>query len=89
MDDHVGWIVVLGFRCGAGIWFAGIEHGHIYVLMFSLARMPWAAFCSLCLHALIESMPLHGDTHNHAHHNHHSHVHLHGIEGVDMALMMG
>ena len=46
-------------------------------------------FFSLCLHALIESMPLHGDDHDHARHDHHSHVHLHGIDGVDMALMMG
>ena len=92
MGYHVGWIVVLGFllqgalECGS----QGIEHGHIHVSNAQAsASMPWVMFFSLCLHALIESMPLHGDNHDHARQDHQSHVHLHCIEGVDMALMMG
>ena len=89
MGDHVGWIVVLGFLLQGVLEYGsqGIEHGHVHSSHTEgSARMPWAMFFSLCLHALIESMPLHGEDHGHAHHGH---VHLHGIEGVDMALLMG
>jgi hypothetical protein len=92
MGDHVGWIVLLGFLLQGVLEYGsqGVEHGHIHDSNAQAsASMPWVMFFSLCLHALIESMPLHGDTHDYAHHDHHSHVHLHGIEGVDMALMMG
>ena len=89
MGDHVGWIVVLGFLLQGVLEYGsqGIEHGHMYASHTKAsASMPWAMFFSLCLHALIESMPLHRVNHDHANHGH---VHLHGIEGVDMALMMG
>ena len=94
MGDHVGWIVVLGFLLQGVLEYGsqGIEHGHMHSSHAQeSSRMPWAMFFSLCLHALIESMPLHGEDYGHAHHNHdhHGHVHLHGIEGVDMALLMG
>lgn len=94
MGDHVGWIVVLGFLLQGVLEYGsqGIEHGHMHSSHAQeSSRMPWAMFFSLCLHALIESMPLHDEDHGHAHHNHdhHGHVHLHGIEGVDMALLMG
>ena len=94
MGDHVGWVVVLGFLLQGVLEYVsqGIEHGHMHSSHTKgSARMPWAMFFSLCLHALIESMPLHGEDHGHVHHDHdhHGHVHLHGIEGVDMALLMG
>ena len=94
MGDHVGWIVVLGFLLQGVLEYGsqGIEHGHMHASHTKAsARMPWAMFFSLCLHALIESMPLHGGNHEHAHHDndYHGHLHLHGIEGVDTALMMG
>ena len=94
MSSHVGWIVVLGFLLQGVLEYGsqGIEHGHLHQHQHHVsARMPWAMFVSLCLHALIESMPLHGEeAHDHGHdHDHHGHVHVHGIEGVDMALMIG
>lgn len=95
MGSNVGWIVVLGFLLQGILEYGsqGIEHGHLHHHEHTgSARMPWAMFASLCLHALIESMPLHGEDHGHGHdhgHDHHGHVHLHGIEGVDMALMIG
>ena len=92
MGDHVGWIVVLGFLLQGVLEYGskGIEHGHMHASHIKAsARMPWAMFFSLCLHALIESMPLHGDNHDQAYHDHHGHAQLHGIEGVDMVLMTG
>ena len=71
MGDHVGWIVVLGFLLQGVLEYGsqGIEHGHMHSSHTKgSARMPWAMFFSLCLHALIESMPLHGEDHGHAHH---------------------
>lgn len=97
LGDNVGWIVVLGFLLQGVLEYGsqGIEHGHMHHHEHSgSARMPWAMFFSLCLHALIESMPLHNepDGHHHGHdhnHDHHGHIHLHGIEGIDVALMIG
>ena len=94
MGEHVGWIVVLGFLLQGVLEYGsqGIEHGHMHTShVKSSSRMPWAMFVSLCLHALIESMPLHGDDHGNAHHDHahHGHVHMHGMEGVDTALLIG
>ena len=94
MGDHVGWIVVLGFLL-QGVLNTGHKALSTATCIPPIPRvlpcMPWAMFFELCLHALIESMPLHGEDHGHAHHDHdhHGHVHLHGIEGVDMALLMG
>lgn len=96
MSHNVGWIVVLGFLLQGVLEYGsqGIEHGHIHHHQpHGSSKIPWAMFISLCLHALIESMPLHGEgahDHDHGHgHDHFGHVHLHGIEGVDMALMTG
>lgn len=94
MGDHVGWIVVLGFLLQGVLEYGsqGIEHGHMHHHHehSGSARMPWAMFFSLCLHALIESMPLHNESEAHHHdHEHHGHIHVHGIDGVDLALMIG
>jgi len=50
--------------------------------------MPWAIFLSLCLHALIEAMPL-----GHAGHDHEGHHHAHGMVSgwahLDVQLLVG
>ncbi|MFZ9054997.1 MAG: hypothetical protein ACO2ZL_04245 [Flavobacteriales bacterium] len=94
MDRHAGWIVVIGFLLQGILEYGsqGVEHGHIHHHDHgSKSAMPWAMFISLCLHAFIESMPLHGDGHegHNEHHDHSGHIHLHGIEGVDTALLIG
>ncbi|HBP44627.1 MAG TPA: hypothetical protein DD635_01900 [Flavobacteriales bacterium] len=89
MGTHVGWIVVLGFLLQGVLEYGsqGIEHGHLHSSEGKDSfRIPWAAFGSLCLHALIESMPLQGHDRGH---DHHGQLHLHGIEGVDMTLLVG
>lgn len=62
--DHSG-----GYRIGAfimvGILFQiileffskGAEHGHVHV-HDHMSSMPWSLFVSLCLHALLEGMPV-------------------------------
>ncbi len=99
MDPKVGWIVVLGFLLQGFLEYGsqGIEHGHVHAhAPQSQSKMPWAMFFSLCLHAFIESMPLHSESaggghgHDHSHaHEHAGHIHLHAIEGVDLALLLG
>lgn len=101
LDPRVGWIVVLGFLFQGFLEYGsqGIEHGHVHVHSTETSgksKMPWAMFFSLCLHAFIESMPLHSEAeeggHDHLHdhaHDHAGHIHLHGIEGVDLALLVG
>jgi zinc transporter ZupT len=47
----------------------GVEHGHVHIHETHHASFPLSVFISLCLHALIESMPLgsHGHSHDHQH----------------------
>jgi zinc and cadmium transporter len=57
----------------------------------SVARgsgMPWAIFLSLCLHALIEAMPLGHAGHDHAGH-HHTHEMGSGWAQLDAQLLLG
>ncbi len=94
--DHspqVGWYVLLGFIIQVVLeWMSkGIEHGHVHLPKSKNATMPWGIYFSLCLHALIESMPLtesHG--HDHAGHQHH-HVHATDLWAGEMntQLLMG
>lgn len=97
LDPRAGWIVVLGFLLQGMLEYGsqGIEHGHMHHHSDAAkSSMPWAMYISLCLHAFIESMPLHngasaGHHHDHAGHDHAGHIHLSGIEGVDLALLIG
>ena len=54
----------------------GIEHGHIH-LHSNKKAFPFAIFLSLCIHALIEGMPI--NSHAHHHHDHESNSLLVGI----------
>ncbi len=87
MSPHVGWYVLLGFLIQVVLeWMSkGIEHGHVHLPKSKHAAMPWGIYFSLCLHALIESMPLtesHG--HDHAGHHHHHHVHASDLWGSEL-----
>lgn len=75
-SQQVGWYVLLGFLIQVVLeWMSkGIEHGHVHLPKSKNAAMPWGIYFSLCLHALIESMPL-TESHGHDHGGHHHHVH--------------
>jgi hypothetical protein len=80
MHGGAGQWVIAGFLIQIGLEYLskGMEHGHVHGNRFGLV-----AFISLCLHALIESMPFglegdalvhdHGHDHGHGHHHHHTH----------------
>lgn len=89
MGSHVGWIIVIGFLLQGLLEYLsqGVEHGHLHVHQNDHHRhnLPWSMVISLCLHALLESMPLNGHDHDH----NHDHAHLTGLEGVDMVLLLG
>jgi len=94
LNPNAGYIVVLGFLLQGILEYLsqGVEHGHAHHddANHSHGKMPWAMYFSLCLHALIESMPLSSHDHeSHAHHDHAGHVHLTGIETIDSTLLVG
>lgn len=69
---NVGLFILIGFLLQLFLEFAsqGIEHGHVHV---HGNHFPTGIFISLCLHALIEGMPLDA-----AEHAEHIHAHAHG-----------
>ena len=100
MSGKTGWYVVLGFLLQGLLEYGskGIEHGHSHSLESVHGHshgkvLPLGAFISLCLHALIESMPLaEGSGHGaHAGHDHAGHVHVHvaDLASLDWQLLLG
>jgi hypothetical protein len=94
LGAHAGWYVLLGFLFQGLLEYLsqGIEHGHVHVhhSKDEMVKMPWGIVVSLCLHALIESMPLtESDHHGHDHGHDHGHVHITGIDQLDLALFFG
>ena len=91
LSAHAGWFVLLGFLFQGFLEFLskGIEHGHVHLhgIKEDGAKMPWGIIISLCLHALIESMPLTESSGHEGHH--HGHVHASGVEQLDQALFFG
>ncbi|MCH2199373.1 MAG: ZIP family metal transporter [Flavobacteriales bacterium] len=69
-----GWFVLGGFMLQVFLEYLsqGVEHGHYHEHAVSKG-FPLMIFISLCLHALIEAMPLAGGLHDHDH----GHVHMH------------
>lgn len=63
----VGWYVLAGFMLQVVLEYVskGVEHGHVHIHNSEHSSFPYSIFISLCLHALIESMPL--GSHMHAH----------------------
>lgn len=89
--SNVGLFVLIGFMVQGLLEFLsrGIEHGHVHVDGGNGKGIPWGIVFSLCLHALIESMPLTEAHDLPGHGSHHGHVHLSGIEQLDQALFLG
>jgi hypothetical protein len=91
-EGQIGWYVLAGFLLQVVLeWMSkGIEHGHVHLPSGSNKAMPWGVYISLCLHALIESMPL-TEAGGHAHHDHHHHVHAAHLvwEQINAQLLLG
>ncbi len=89
---QIGWYVLAGFLLQVVLeWMSkGIEHGHVHLPSGSNKTMPWGIYISLCLHALIESMPL-TEAGGHAHHDHHHHVHAAHLvwDQINAQLLLG
>jgi hypothetical protein len=92
-DAQVGWFVLLGFLLQVVLeWLSkGIEHGHVHLPKGNNKSMPWGIYISLCLHALIEAMPL-TESGSHDHH-HHDHQHVHAAplswDELNVELLLG
>lgn len=79
LTAHAGYWVLAGFLIQGTLEYVsqGVEHGHMHVHPHPSGKsgwraVPWAIFGSLCLHALVEAMPLAhgGEGHAHAGHSH-------------------
>lgn len=59
--SNVGLFLLVGFflQLVLDYFSGGIEHGHAHVDKNSLGKFPFLVFFSLCLHALLETFPLH------------------------------
>ena len=95
-----GTFVLIGFLVQILLEYLskGLEHGHVHLNDSSNLRaskvMPWAAIVSLCIHALLESMPLaEGASAVDVAHQVRSmgslHVHVHADTAIGSALFMG
>ena len=64
-DDHIGLYILGGFLIQILLEYfsQGIEHGHFH----KSNVIPFSVLISLCLHALLEGVPLGGDLHEHTH----------------------
>src|SRR5690554_7479177 len=60
----IGLFIVLGivFQIVLEFFSKGAEHGHVHI-HDKMTSLPWLLFISLCLHALLEGMPI-------SHHEH-------------------
>ncbi len=81
-NPYLGWYVIGGFLMQLLLEYMsqGAEHGHVHVHKEQgekKGKFPLAVFISLCLHALIEAMPL--GTHHHHHDHDHGHALLWGL----------
>jgi zinc transporter ZupT len=78
-DDpfKVGYFFLAGFllQVVLEVFSQGIEHGHVHVHKNAKQVFPFTVFIGLCIHSLIEGMPLNqGHLYEHAHHvGHHHH----------------
>jgi zinc transporter ZupT len=94
-----GRFVLIGFLVQILLEYLskGLEHGHVHLNDSSnhtYTVMPWAAIVSLCIHALLESMPLaEGASAVDVAHQVRSmgslHVHVHADTAIGSALFMG
>ena len=63
--NNIGIFILAGFLIQVFLEYfsQGIEHGHFH----NSNTIPFSVLISLCLHALLEGIPLGGHLHNHAH----------------------
>ena len=66
-DKYIGLYILGGFLIQIFLEYfsQGIEHGHFH----KSNVIPFSVLISLCLHALLEGIPLGGGLHNHTHNN--------------------
>jgi len=64
-NEHIGLYILGGFLIQILLEYfsQGIEHGHFHKSNI----IPFSVLISLCLHALLEGIPLGGDLHEHTH----------------------
>jgi zinc transporter ZupT len=64
-SEHIGLYILGGFLIQILLEYfsQGIEHGHFHKSNI----IPFSVLISLCLHALLEGVPLGGDLHEHTH----------------------
>jgi zinc and cadmium transporter len=93
MTAAAGYWVLAGFLIQGTLEYAsqGVEHGHMHVHPHSSGKtgwsaVPWAIFGSLCLHALVEAMPL---AHGHDASDHAGHTHGIPTADIDLNLLTG
>lgn len=57
---NLGVFILLGFflQLVLDYFSGGIEHGHTHIDQKQLGKFPYLVFLSLCLHALLEALPL-------------------------------
>lgn len=57
--NHVGIFIMIGilFQIILEFFSKGAEHGHVHGHA-SISKIPWLLFISLCIHALLEGLPL-------------------------------
>ena len=95
-----GTFVLIGFLVQILLEYLskGLEHGHVHLNNSSSHKtstvMPWAAIVSLCIHALLESMPLAEgasavDVAHHVRSMGSLHVHVHADTAIGSALFFG
>lgn len=65
ITNNIGIFILAGFLIQILLEYfsQGIEHGHFH----KSNTIPFSVLISLCLHALLEGIPLGGHLHNHAH----------------------
>jgi zinc transporter ZupT len=65
---YIGILILTGFLIQLLLEYfsQGIEHGHFH----KSKTIPLSVLISLCIHALLEGMPLGGHLHNHTHNTH-------------------
>lgn len=58
--QHFGLYILIGFFLQLLLDYSsgGIEHGHTHVHQKSIGKFPWLILISLCIHALLEALPL-------------------------------
>jgi hypothetical protein len=93
MTAAAGYWVIAGFLIQGTLEYAsqGVEHGHMHVHPHAPGKtgwsaVPWAIFISLCLHAVVEAMPL---AHSHGGHSHADHSHGLPMGDIDGTLLTG